>query len=317
MTITGNAPGAADADVALDVPAGWRATPASARVHLARADEAATSRFMVYPPTGAGAGRLHGLRASDLGGPHLRRAATTSSSTRTRSGSTSTCRPTTTIKALEVQVPPGLSVGYVMGVGDQVPPAIAQLGATVRLLDENDLASADLSKYDAIVTGVRAYERRKDLRAYNQRLIEYARNGGTVLVQYNKFEFNQAQYGPWPAKVSANRVTDETSARARPRARASGLHVPNPVDARTWAGWVQERGLYFLGERDPQYTDLVELADPFPDNEGPKRGALVEARVGKGRWVYVGLGLWRQLPAGTDGAYRLLANLISLGAAKP
>ena len=90
-------------------------------------------------------------------------------------------------------MPPGLSVGYVMGVGDQVPPAIAQLGATVRLLDENDLASADLSKYDAIVTGVRAYERRKDLRAYNQRLIEYARNGGTVLVQYNKFEFNQAQ----------------------------------------------------------------------------------------------------------------------------
>ena len=118
---------------------------------------------------------------------------------------------TTTIKALEVQVPPGLSVGYVMGVGDQVPQAIAQLGATVRMLDENDLASADLSKYDAIVTGVRAYERRKDLRAYNQRLIEYARNGGTVLVQYNKFEFNQAQYGPWPAKVSSDRVTDETS----------------------------------------------------------------------------------------------------------
>ena len=222
-----------------------------------------------------------------------------------------------TIKALEVQVPPGLSVGYVMGVGDQVPPAIAQLGATVRLLDENDLASGDLSKYDAIVTGVRAYERRKDLRANNQRLIEYARSGGTVLVQYNKFEFNQAQYGPWPAKVSADRVTDETAA---VRVLVPGHPVftfPNPVDERTWAGWVQERGLYFLGERDPQYIDLVELADPFPDNEGPKRGALVEARVGKGRWVYVGLGLWRQLPAGTNGAYRLLANLISLGAAKP
>ena len=223
----------------------------------------------------------------------------------------------TTIKALEVQVPPGLSVGYVMGVGDQVPPAIAQLGATVRLLDENDLASADLSKYDAIVTGVRAYERRKDLRAYNQRLIEYARNGGTVLVQYNKFEFNQAQYGPWPAKVSADRVTDETSDVRVLVPEHPVFTWPNPVDDRTWAGWVQERGLYFLGERDPQYTDLVELADPFPDNEGPKRGALVEARVGKGRWVYVGLGLWRQLPAGTNGAYRLLANLISLGAAKP
>ncbi len=164
---------------------------------------------------------------------------------------------------------------------------------------------------------MRAYERRKDLRAYNQRLIEYARNGGTVVVQYNKFEFNQAQYGPWPAKVSSDRVTDETSPVRVLVPEHPVFSLPNPVDARTWAGWVQERGLYFLGERDPQYADLVELADPFPDNQGPKRGALVEARLGNGRWVYVGLGLWRQLPAGTDGAYRLLANLISLGAAKP
>ena len=316
VTVTGNAPGAADADVTLDLPGLWRATPESARVHLARADEAATTRFMVYPPTGVAPGAYSVAARVTSGGrtwtrgydiveyPHTKRQHIYMPAK-------------TTIKALEVQVPPGLSVGYVMGVGDQVPPAIAQLGATVRLLDENDLASGDLSKYDAIVTGVRAYERRKDLRAYNQRLIEYARNGGTVLVQYNKFEFNQAQYGPWPAKVSADRVTDETAA---VRVLVPGHPVftsPNPVDERTWAGWVQERGLYFLGERDPQYIDLVELADPFPDNEGPKRGALVEARVGKGRWVYVGLGLWRQLPAGTNGAYRLLANLISLGAAKP
>ncbi|MBK5297095.1 MAG: PIG-L family deacetylase [Vicinamibacteria bacterium] len=316
VTITGNAPGSADADVALDLPRGWRATPATARVHLARADEAVTSRFMVYPPMGLALGAYtvaarvtSGARIWTRGYdiveyPHTRRQHIY-------------VPATTTIKALEVQVPPGLSVGYVMGAGDQVPLAIEQLGATVRLLDENDLASADLSKYDAIVTGVRAYERRKDLRAYNHRLIEYARNGGTVLVQYNKFEFNQAQYGPWPAKVSSNRVTDETAAVRVLVPEHPVFTLPNPVDAQTWAGWVQERGLYFLGERDPQYTDLVELADPFPDNEGPKRGALVEARLGKGRWVYVGLGLWRQLPAGTDGAYRLLANLISLGAARP
>ena len=316
VTITGNAPGVSDADVALDVPAGWRVTPATTRVHLARADEAATSRFMVYPPQGLSPGPytvsarvISNARTFTRGYdiveyPHTKRQHIY-------------VPPTTTIKALVVQVPPGLSVGYVMGVGDQVPPAIAQLGASVRLLDENDLASSDLSKYDAIVTGVRAYERRKDLRAYNHRLIEYARNGGAVLVQYNKFEFNQAQYGPWPAKVSSNRVTDETSAVRVLVPAHPAFTVPNPIDDGTWAGWVQERGLYFLGEKDPQYTDLVELADPFPDNEGPKRGALVEARVGQGRWVYVGLGLWRQLPAGTDGAYRLLANLLSLGAAKP
>jgi hypothetical protein len=88
---------------------------------------------------------------------------------------------------------------------------------------------------------------------------------------------------------------------------------PNRITADAWSGWVQERGLYFLGERDPRYTDLVELSDPFPFNTGAKRGALVDAQVGRGHWVYVGLNLWRQLPAGTDGAYKLLANLVSLG----
>ena len=226
---------------------------------------------------------------------------------------------TTTIKALDVQVPPGLSVGYVMGVGR--PGAAGHRSSwapAVRLLDENDLASADLSKYDAIVTGVRAYERRKDLRAYNQRLIEYARNGGTVLVQYNKFEFNQAQYGPWPAKVSSDRVTDETSPVRVLVPQHPAFTVPNPVDAQTWTGWVQERGLYFLGERDPQVHRPGGTDRSVPRQRGPQarragRGAMWARAAGStSAW-----GLWRQLPAGTDGAYRLLANLISLGTTEP
>jgi len=95
------------------------------------------------------------------------------------------------------------------------------------------------------------------------------------------------------------------------------FRVPNPIADETWSGWVQERGLYFLGDRDERYIDLVETEDPFEYNKGPKRGALVEAPVGKGRWLYVGLGLWRQLPAGTPGAYRLMANLLSLGKSAP
>jgi hypothetical protein len=166
-----------------------------------------------------------------------------------------------------------------------------------------------------IVTGVRAYERRSDLRAYNQRLLDYARAGGTVIVQYNKFEFNDAQYGPYPAKVGRERVTDEN---AEPRVLVPGhpvFNTPNTIGRGDWMNWVQERGLYFMDSagRDPQYTDLVELNEPFPFNAGAKRGALVEAKVGQGRWIYVGLGLWRQLPAGTDGAFRLMANLLSLG----
>ncbi len=132
-------------------------------------------------------------------------------------------------------------------------------------------------------------------------------------MQYNKFEFNQAQYGPYPAKVSSDRVTDEHSPVTVFAPDHPVFNAPNRLDARTWDGWVQERGLYFLGARDPRYVDLVELADPFEFNPGPKRGALVEARIGKGRWLYLGLGLWRQLPAGTEGAYRLLANIVSLG----
>jgi hypothetical protein len=180
------------------------------------------------------------------------------------------------------------------------------------MLDQEALAWGDLSRYDLIVTGVRAYERRADLRANNQRLLDYAAGGGTVVVQYNKFEFNEAQYGPYPAKVSSNRVTDETAPVRVLVPTHPVFTTPNRIGPSAWDGWVQERGLYFLGERDAKYVDLVETEDPFDFNKGPKRGAFVDARVGKGRWMYLGLGLWRQLPAGTDGAYELLANILSL-----
>jgi len=186
------------------------------------------------------------------------------------------------------------------------------LGAKVSFIEPDELAGGDLSKYGVIVTGVRAYERRADLRAYNHRLLEYAERGGTVIVQYNKMEFNQADYGPFPAKVSNNRVSDElvpvkVLAPAHPV-----FNAPNRIGAATWEGWVQERGLYFLGEKDKRYVDLVSMVDSFKDNPGEKLGSFVEAKTGKGRWIYLGLGLWRQLPAGTPGAYQLLANLISL-----
>jgi len=141
------------------------------------------------------------------------------------------------------------------------------------------------------------------------------RAGGTVIVQYNKMGFNDAQYGPYPAIVGRGRVTDETAPVNVLVPDHPVFHVPNRIDASAWAGWVQERGLYYLDEKkDPRYVDLVSMEDPFKDNPGVKTGALVEARVGRGRWLYVGLGLWRQAPAEVEGAYTLLANLISLGA---
>ena len=310
MTNTG--PATAEGSVVLDLPAGWSAAPASVPVRLSREDESRTVRFSVSAD-GAASGEYQVAAAVENGSerftsgfqvieyPHIERR---------HIGRRAAGR----FKIIDVAVAPDLTVGYIEGVGDTVPPAIEQLGARLEFIDADDLAWGDLSRFDVIVTGVRAYERRHDLRANNDRLLEYVDDGGTVIVQYNKFEFNEAQYGPYPAVVSRNRVTDET---APIRILANDHPVfawPNPVGPATWEQWVQERGLYFLGERDERYADLVELEDTFEYNPGLKRGALVEAQPGRGRWIYVGLGLWRQLPAGTTGAYALLANLLSLGA---
>ena len=314
VRVTNHTRGPAAATVTLRVPQGWSADPASAHARFAREDEQVSLAFVLTPPPGVRAGE-HVVSALVRGDapapfqssvgyqvieyPHIRRRHVVEPAE-------------SRLKVIGATIASGLRVGYVMGVGDQVPSAIEQLGAEVRLIAPEELASGDLSRYHAIVTGVRAYERRADLRANNHRLLRYAENGGIVLVQYNKFEFNEAQYGPYPAKVSSNRVTDENSP---VEVLVPGHPVfarPNAITESSWTGWVQERGLYFLGERDPRYVDLIRLADPFPYNSGPKTGALVEAKVGKGRWIYIGLGLWRQLPAGTEGAYQLMANLLSL-----
>jgi hypothetical protein len=314
VAVTNNVKGPSSGTVRLRAPAGWGVMPQQMAVKFAREDEVVTTTFALDAPRRAGAGEF-AIRATfvqDAGSaefsdgiqvieyPHIRRR--------------HIVRPATArLKVIDARIAAGVRVGYVMGVGDQVPQAIEQLGATVQLIGPDELAGGDLARYDVIVTGVRAYERRADLRANNHRLLSYAERGGTVLVQYNKFEFNEAQYGPFPAKVSANRVTDEHAPVEVLVPAHPVFNRPNKIGAADWTGWVQERGLYFLGDRDPRYVDLVQLADPFPFNPGPKTGALVEVKVGKGRWLYIGLGLWRQLPAGTDGAYRLLANLLSLG----
>ena len=315
VTVVNGNKGDAKASVRLKAPEGWTISPASAPVAFTREDEAVTTRFMLSPPPKVAAGQV-GITA-EVRAEGASAAAVFSTGYQVIEYPHTQRRhklipATATVKTIDVQVAPSLSVGYIMGVGDQVPAALQQLGVNLTLIDPDELAWGDLSKYQTIVTGVRAYERRADLRANNHRLLRYVENGGTAIVQYNKMEFNQTQYGPYPAQVSSNRVTDE---RAPVKVLAAAHQVftwPNRIDAAAWQGWVQERGLYFLGDKDAKYVDLVELEDPFEYNKGAKRGALVEATYGKGRWLYVGLGLWRQLPAGTDGAYELMANLVSL-----
>jgi hypothetical protein len=309
VTVVNTSKGQAAATVALELPSGWTANPAEQNVTFGREDEAQTVRFQI--------------RASESAtGEHTVTARATSGAATVDRGFQAIEYPHTTrqhlshpaqsrVKVMNVRATPGLTVGYVTGAGDEVPAAIEQLGARVEFLDEDDLAWSDLSRFPVIVTGVRAYERRADLRAHNSRLLDYVRSGGRLVVQYNRLEFNQAEYAPHGAKVTQDRVTDETAAVEVLMPADPLFTTPNQLTDAVWAGWVQERGLYFLGELDSRYRDLLEMEDPFPNNPGAKRGALVVANYGKGRWIYVGLGLWRQLPAGVDGAYSLLANLIS------
>jgi LmbE family N-acetylglucosaminyl deacetylase len=312
VTVGNNQKGAADATVTLSAPAGWQVEPASAPIHFVREDEETTVTFKVRPPDGAPPGEFVLKAVATAGGvqsdagydvveyPHIHRRQVVHVAE-------------TEARVMDVKITPGLHVGYIMGVGDRVPEAIEQLGADVRLIDPDTLAAGDLSQFDDIVVGVRAYERRPDLRANNQRLLQYAENGGSVIVQYQRNEFNEAQYGPYPAKTTSDRVTDENAPIEVLVPANPVFATPNRIGPEAWTGWVQERGTYFLGQKDSRYVDLLRSQDPFPYNAGPKTGALVEARTGKGRWIYVGLGLWRQLPAGVAGAYRLMANLLSSG----
>ena len=312
----GNAP--LSGKIRLELPPGWRAQPEETNLVFSREGQSITEGIRILPPTPVEAGTYEvtaiglfegrryqeGFQVIDY---HHIQQRLLYHPARAR------------LKTVQVAVKRRPRVGYVMGVGDYVPQALSQLGVDFKLLSEDDLASADLDQLDVILTGVRAYLNREDLRAQNQRLLDWVRGGGNLVVQYNKFEFNEggrqgraSPYSPFPAEVGRGRITDEDASVTVLETEHPIFNAPNRIGELDWSGWVQERGLYFLGKKDSQYSDLVSLQDPFEYNQGVKLGSLVEAKHGRGRWIYVGLGLWRQLPAGVPGAYRILANLISL-----
>ena len=217
------------------------------------------------------------------------------------------------VSVFPVAADTALRAGYIMGSGDDGPAALRQMGMTVSELGANRVLAGDYADLDVIVLGVRAYETRPDLVAANEALLDFARAGGTVIVQYNKYEFPAGGFAPFPVTINRphDRVTDETAAVTILALESPVFAGPNSVGPADFEGWVQERGLYFLGEWDERYTPVMEMADP---GEDPKRGGLVVAPLGDGLYVYTGLAFFRQFPAGVPGAYRLFANLVSLRA---
>lgn len=200
-------------------------------------------------------------------------------------------------------------IGYVAGAGDLVPQALKQVGYDVTLLSVNEVLYNDLSRFDAIVTGVRLYNVNNQVSAMQPRLMKYVEEGGTLLVQYNVSNpLKIEDLGPYPFQLSRNRVTDEHSPVSFLMPDHQVLNYPNKITVKDFEGWVQERGLYFTTAADSRYTAILAMNDP---GQAPQQGSLIVANYGKGKYVYTGLSFFRELPAGVPGAFRLFVNLIA------
>ncbi len=200
-------------------------------------------------------------------------------------------------------------VGYIAGAGDLVPEALKQVGYDVHLLTENEVMNTNLSEYGAIIIGVRAYNVNPRMVVMQPKLLEYVKNGGNMVVQYNVFSnLVMNQIGPYPFKVVNQRVTDETAKVTFEAPTSSVLNFPNKITQTDFDGWIQERGLYFVSDIDPAYQTPLSMADP---GEAPNKGSMIVADYGQGRFVYTSLDFFRELPAGVPGAYRLFVNIMS------
>ncbi len=313
VTVEGQAEGQLDGSLSLSVPDGWQATPDAYPVSISEAGAASSFTFQVVRPEGLPQGEYSveaRVRTDDglefgsgvtlVDYPHIRRGALLPPAT-------------ARVSVFPVSLTDDLKVGYVMGSGDGGPEAARQMGASVELLGPEALRTGHFSDFDVVVLGIRAYETRPDLVAANDRLLDYVRDGGTLIVQYNKYEFPRGGFAPYEVSISRphDRVSDEGVPVRLLEPDHTLLRTPNVIGMPDFEGWVQERGLYFLGSWGSEFTPLLEMADP---GEDPKRGGLLVAPLGEGLYVYSGLAFFRQFPEGVPGAYRLFANLLSLTA---
>ena len=318
-------------EVRLELPTGWP-TPAAQPFRLTRKGEEASFSFVVSPPAVMAAGSFE-VRAIAVSSDGVRYDESSQIIAYPHIARRGMSRPAAgTIRVMDIAVPPLRSVGYVRGPADGVPEALAGLGVPVVELTPDSLARGDLSRYDVIVVGSRAYETVPAVLEFNARLLAYARAGGLLLVQYQQYEFFAGSFAPFPMTLggqslgpflsgkatmpqpgvrpdSHDRVTDEAAPVRVVNPSSAVLRTPNAIGPADWDGWVQERGLYFARDWAPEYRPVLEMHDP---GDPPLQGGLLVAPVGQGTYVYTGLAFFRELPAGVPGAYRLFMNLLAL-----
>ena len=300
--------GPAKGTVRLDLPAGWKSIPEVADFATRREGEDQNLSFRVQPQNVQtkpyiitavaefnGEKFTQGFQTVGYPGlrpyPHYRPA---------------TYRAT----AVDVKTAPDLRIGYVMGTGDDVATSLADIGIHPTMLSAGEIASADLSHYDAIVLGIRAYAARPELRTFNNRLLEYVHNGGTVIVQYQTQEYDH-NYGPYPLTLSGDpeKVIEEDNKVQILVPSDPVLNWPNKITTADFDHWVEERGHGFMRSWDPHYVALTEMHDTDQD---PQKGGLLYARYGKGAYVYLSYAFFRQMPDGVPGSFRIMANLLSM-----
>jgi LmbE family N-acetylglucosaminyl deacetylase len=290
----------------LDAPAGWRVQDIAPLDFKEAGDQ--LLRYIVTPPAHVAPGAYPLRPYAKIGEQAFRTSLEPIPTLPTRDWGEP---DDAVVHVFDLNVPGGLRVGYVAAGNDPVPENLRQTGIQVDLLDEAALAFGDLSHYDAIVVGIRAYELRPDLMSMNARVLDYVHDGGTLLVQYQRdFAWNKLLPAPFPVKMAdqAARVTDADSPVRFLAPDNPLLNSPNKITQADFQGWVQERGLYLLDKINPPYEAVLALKD---FNEPETMGGLVYARDGKGVYIYTGLSFFRQLPAGVPGAYRLFVNLLS------
>jgi len=295
--------------LALSLPKGWTAEPASIPFELGAKDAEQTMQFRVQPGAGAAEGKSELRAVATVEGQAYARGYQTIEYTHIP---TQTLFPEAVAPLVKLDLRrKGQEIGYLMGAGDEVPDALRQIGYTVTLLKPEDLTEPNLRRYDAVVLGVRAYNTLDRLKTLQPTLLKYVEQGGNLVVQYTVSRGTVLpQIGPYPLTLSTDRVTVENAPVTFLNPTQPLLNTPNKITSKDFEGWVQEQGLYYPSQWDPKYKTVLSSHDP---GEKAKESAILVADYGKGHYIYTGLSLFRELPAGVPGAYRILTNMVSLG----
>jgi len=307
VTVHSSVKGPAKGTVRLDLPKGWHSRPETAPFAVASDGDEECIGFDVMPE--AVKTKAYTITAvADYNGEQFKQGFVTTGYPGIRpypSYRESSYRTT----GVDVKIAPGLKVGYVNGTGDEVPSSLQDLGINVTFLSPQDIANGDLSAYDAIILGIRAYAARPELKTSNNRILDYVHNGGTIIVQYQTPEYDH-DYGPYPLSISNDpeKVVEEDN-KVSLATNDPVLSWPNKITEADFSGWVEERGHGFARTWDPKYISPTEMHDVDQD---PQKGGLLYAPYGKGTYVYLSYAFFREMPDGVPGAFRIMANLLSI-----